>query len=112
MKPLSTGQMSEYQYYEFQTGDRQLNEKQMQELRACSTRGRITPTSFVNEYTFGNFKGDPDEWMEKYFDGFLYLANWGTHILHLALPARLLSETVAELLAAAESRRMSGRKSD
>jgi hypothetical protein len=34
--------MSEYQYYEFQTADRPLNEKQMQELRAYSTRARIT----------------------------------------------------------------------
>ena len=30
--------MSEYQYYEFQTADRRLSEKEMQELRACSTR--------------------------------------------------------------------------
>jgi hypothetical protein len=25
--------------------------------------------------------------MEKYFDGFLYLANWGTHEVILRLPA-------------------------
>jgi hypothetical protein len=43
-------------------------------LRAVSSRGEVTPTSFSNEYNFGNFKGDPGEWMEKYFDGFLYLA--------------------------------------
>lgn len=89
--------MSEYQYYEFQTADRRLNEKEMRELRAYSTRARITPTSFVNEYSFGNFKGNADAWMEKYFDGFLYLANWGTHILQLALPAKLLSATTARL---------------
>ena len=83
--------MSEYQYYEFQTADRRLSEKEMRELRAYSTRARITPTSFVNEYSFGNFKGNADAWMEKYFDGFLYLANWGTHVLQLALPVKLLS---------------------
>lgn len=82
--------MSEYQYYEFQAIDRPLTDKQMKELRSYSTRARITRTSFVNDYSWGNFKGNPDGWMEKYFDAFLYLANWGTHILKLRLPARLL----------------------
>ena len=104
--------MSEYQYYEFQTADRRLSEKEMLELRACSTRARITPTSFVNEYSFGNFKGNADAWMEKYFDGFLYLANWGTHILQLALPDKLLSATTARIYCAtdvASVREKSGR---
>jgi len=50
--------------------------------------------------------------MEKYFDGFLYLANWGTHILQLALPAKLLSATAARLYCAtdvASVREKSGR---
>jgi len=87
--------MSEYQYYEFQAVDRRLGEPEMQELRRYSSRARITPTSFVNEYSFGNFKGDQDLWMEKYFDAFLYLANWGTHILMVRVPTRLLSGKVA-----------------
>jgi len=88
--------LSEYQYYEFQAIDRPLTEKEMAELRLFSTRARITPTSFVNEYNWGNFKGNPDMWMEKYFDGFLYLANWGTHILKLKLPAVLLDPQIAQ----------------
>ena len=52
--------MSEYQYYEFQAIDRPLTEQEMRELRAYSTRARITPTSFVNDYSWGNFKGDED----------------------------------------------------
>lgn len=33
--------------------------------------------------------------MERYFDAFLYFANWGTHTLALAIPSRLLDmETV------------------
>ncbi len=82
--------MSEYQYYEFQAIDRPLTPEQMQEVRSYSTRARITRASFVNDYSWGSFKGDPDGWMEKYFDTFLYYANWGTHILKLRLPARLL----------------------
>src|SRR6266404_5665727 len=94
--------MSEYQYYEFQTVDRRLSEKEMQELRAYSTRARITPTSFVNEYSFGNFKGNPDAWMEKYFDAFLYVANWGTHELKLGLSSKLLSVETARLYCCGE----------
>ncbi len=87
--------MSEYQYYEFQAIDRPLTSKEMSELRSFSSRARITPTSFVNDYSWGSFKGDKDAWMEKYFDAFLYLANWGTHVLKLRLPARLLDPAVA-----------------
>ena len=89
--------MSEYQYYEFQAIDRPLTEKEMGELRSYSTRARITPTSFVNDYSWGRFKGDEDAWMEKYFDSFLYLANWGTHVFKLRLPSRLLDLKTAQL---------------
>lgn len=67
--------MSEYQYYEFQAIDRRLSTGEMAKLRSFSTRARITPTSFVNEYQWGDFKGDKDAWMERYFDAFLYFAN-------------------------------------
>jgi len=82
--------MSEYQYYEFQAIDRPLTEEQMETLRSYSTRARITCTSFTNEYHWGSFKGNADTWMEKYFDMFFYYANWGTHVLKLRLPVRLL----------------------
>jgi hypothetical protein len=88
--------MSEYQYYEFQAIDRPLTGKEMSELRSYSTRARITPTSFVNDYAWGSLKGNEDAWMEKYFDAFLYLANWGTHVLKLRLPSRLLDPAVAK----------------
>ena len=95
--------MSEYQYYEFQAVDRPLTGKEMRELRSYSTRARITPTSFVNDYAWGNFKGNADAWMEKYFDAFLYLANWGTHVLKLGLPSRLLDSKTANEYCAGES---------
>jgi hypothetical protein len=88
--------MGEYQYYEFQAIDRPLSEQEMRELRAYSTRATITPTRFVNHYEWGNFKGNPAVWMEKYFDAFLYLANWGTHELMLRLPHRVLDLAAAK----------------
>jgi hypothetical protein len=104
--------MSGYQYYEFQKVDGRLSEKETQELRAFSTRARITPGSFINEYHFGNFKGNADAWMEKYFDGFLYLANWGTREVQLAIPAGLLPLETSEQYCSsrvASSREKSGR---
>jgi hypothetical protein len=63
--------MSEYQYYEFTAVDKPLNEKDMQALRNLSLRAQITPSSFANEYNWGNFKGNPLKLVEKYFDAFL-----------------------------------------
>jgi hypothetical protein len=89
--------MSEYQYYEFQAIDRPLTAKEMAELRSYSTRARISSTSFINDYSWGGFKGDENAWMEKYFDAFVYLANWGTHVLKLRLPSSLLDLETASL---------------
>jgi len=82
--------MSEYQYYEFTAIDNPLNEKDMRALRNLSSRAQITPTSFVNEYHWGDLKGDPLKLVEKYFDAFLYVANWGTHWLMLKVPRQLV----------------------
>lgn len=87
--------MSEYQYYEFQAIDRPLTKEQMAELRAITSRATITPSRLVNVYHFGDFKGDPLTLMERYFDAFLYVANWGSHRLMLRLPKSLFAvETV------------------
>ncbi len=58
--------MSEYQYYEFLALDRPLTDKQRAELRSISTRAEITATRFVNEYQWGDLKGDPRTMMERY----------------------------------------------
>jgi hypothetical protein len=82
--------MSEYQYYEFQAVDRPLTAAEQQELRALSTRARITATTFVNSYEWGSFKGSPARLMERYFDLHLYLANWGSRCFCLRLPKKLV----------------------
>lgn len=78
--------MSEYQYYEFVAIDRPLTRDEMAELRHRSSRASITASSFVNEYNWGSLKGDPAEWMRRYFDAFVYTANWGSSRLALRLP--------------------------
>jgi len=85
--------VSEYQYYEFAALDHALDRRQQSELRAISTRALITPTGFVNTYEWGDLKADPRRLVERYFDAFLYLANWGTHRLMLRYRPRRWTRT-------------------
>ena len=87
--------VAEYQYYEFLAIDRPLDARQLAELRALSTRARISPSRFVNTYQWGDFRGDPRALMTQYFDAFLYTANWGARRLMLRLPSRLLDPSTA-----------------
>ena len=87
--------MSEYQYYEFLALDKPLTDRQRAELRKLSSRAEITATRFVNEYHYGDFRGSPGKLMERYFDAFCYLANWGTRRLMFRLPRALLDAEVA-----------------
>ncbi len=80
--------MSEYQYYEFLAVDHPLGKPEMDSLRRLSSRATITPASFVNTYNYGDFRSDPSILMAKYFDAFVYVANWGTRQLMFRLPRR------------------------
>jgi hypothetical protein len=87
--------MSEYQYYEFAAVDRPLDSRELAQVRALSTRAQITSTSFANTYHWGDFRGSPRAMVERYYDAFLYLANWGTRQLLLRFPTRLLGSDTA-----------------
>lgn len=78
--------MSEYQYYEFAAIDRPLTPTEMDELRAVSSRAAITPIGFSNHYEWGDLKANPDAWMRRYFDAFVYSAHWCSCRLSLRLP--------------------------
>jgi hypothetical protein len=88
--------LSEYQYYEFLAVDRPLDERAQAEVRSLSTRARITATSFVNEYHWGDFRGNPSRLVERHYDAHLYLANWGTRRVMLRLPRSQVDLDVAE----------------
>jgi len=88
--------VSEYQYYEFLALDRPLTDAEYNQVRALSTRAQINRTRFVNEYQWGDFRGNPSVLMDQYYDAHLYFANWGTRILMLRLPATLLDLKTAE----------------
>ncbi|MBZ9988832.1 hypothetical protein LB572_17170 [Mesorhizobium sp. BH1-1-5] len=95
--------MSEYQCYEFQAVDRPLSNADRQVLRGLSSRARITATSFTNFYEWGDFGGDPDELMARWFDLHLYFANWGSRRLMIKLPAKLVDrDRIGTFLAATD----------
>jgi hypothetical protein len=82
--------VSEYQYYDFKAIDHALTKTEMAALRDLSTRAVITSTSFTNHYEWGDLKADPLKLLEKHFDAFVYVANWGTREFHLRLPQELV----------------------
>jgi hypothetical protein len=96
--------VSEYQYYEFRALDRRLTAEQQQRLRSLSGRAEISATRFTNEYSFGDFRGDPGRLLEEYFDAYLYAANWGTRELAFRLPWALLDTQTAQRYCAEEHR--------
>lgn len=91
--------MSEYQYYEFLSIDRPLTSEEMEALRELSTRANITPVSFTNEYNWGDFKGNPDRLMQRYFDAHVYVANWMTAVFMVRLPIEALAKETADAMA-------------
>jgi hypothetical protein len=84
--------MSSYQYYEYIAVDRTLSKLEISELRAVSKEAQITPSSFVDEYIWGDFHGDPTKVLERYFDVFVYVANWGSYRIAFRLPANSFDE--------------------
>jgi hypothetical protein len=98
--------VSEYLYYEFRAVDRPLSHREIRELRALSTRAEITATSFVNTYEWGDFKGDPNILMEKYFDAFVHTANGYVFQFVLRLPQRALDTKDVPAYCVGESLRL------
>ncbi|MFJ8141134.1 hypothetical protein [Streptomyces sp. NPDC096013] len=94
--------MSEYQHYQFAV-DEPLTDRQLAEIRALTTRARLTRHSFVNTYGWGDFKGNARMLVETHYDAHLYFANWGTRRLILRWPAATLPPDTAQMYCAGDS---------
>jgi hypothetical protein len=107
LSPLAPRRLvSEYQYYDFRALDRPLTRNEMAALRAISTRATITATSFTNHYEWGDLKANPSKLLEKYFDAFVYVANWGTHEFHIRLPQGSVDYNLLKAVVPGESLRI------
>ena len=76
----------EYQYYEFQAIDRPLTKAEQDYVQSLSSRVRLTATSAVFTYSYGDFRGSPLSVLERCFDAMLYMANWGSYQLAFRFP--------------------------
>jgi len=89
--------MSEYQYYEWLALDRPLDAQQIKEVGALSSHmDTVSATQASVTYSWGDFKHDPLKILERYFDAFLYVANWGTRRLAFRFPKAAISARALE----------------
>lgn len=70
--------MSEYQYYEFCNINKPISSEVRTEMRAISSRTKVTSHGVSYTYNYGDFRGNPKEILVKYFDVFFYICNFGT----------------------------------
>jgi hypothetical protein len=88
--------MSEYQYYEWQTLDRPLTAAEQKAVNELSSHINVTSTQAIVTYNWGSFKHDPINVLAKYFDAYLYFANWGTRRLAFRFPKGLVDVPVID----------------
>ncbi len=81
---------------EWQTIDRPLTPEEQREVEQLSSHITVSSTGAWVDYSWGDFKHDPKEVLVRYFDAFLYLANWGSRQLMFRFPADLLDSEQIE----------------
>src|SRR5688572_20589734 len=88
--------MSEFQYIAFRAIDAPVSKKNLAYMRRQSTRAEITPRSFINEYHYGDFRGNAIEMLRRGYDIHLHYANFGVRSLFIRLPQGLPNSKVAK----------------
>ncbi|MCT7978282.1 hypothetical protein [Laspinema olomoucense] len=99
--------MSTYQYYEFQALDRPLTEKEQDYIHTLSSRVQLNRTQAIFLYNYGDFRGQPQQLLDKCFDIMLYTANWGSRQLMFRLPKSLINPVDLEPYQVADSIKIS-----
>jgi hypothetical protein len=84
--------MSEYQYHEWQAVDRVLTPEEQDAVNDLSSHIEVNPSRAVVTYHWSNCRHDPKQVLQKYFDAYFYLANWGSLRLMFRFPKGLLDE--------------------
>ncbi len=82
--------LDEHQYYEFQAIDQPLDDADRRALRIFSARARITRTSLTVHYDWGDFKGNPNKLMRRWFDLHVYVGYGSGRRLMIRVPKRLI----------------------
>jgi len=83
--------MSEFQYYEFYSIDKELTKRERNEVDKLSSRFSPTSRSVVYTYSYSDFKHDEKKVLLKYFDFFMYWSNWGIKRIMYKIPEELVN---------------------
>ena len=84
--------MSEHQVYEFKALDGSLSAKDKEYVRGLSSRAKVSSTSAYFVYNYGDFRGEPEEVLDRCFDVMVYFANYGVRTVMVRLPKDVISE--------------------
>lgn len=88
--------MSEFQVVAFRAVDLPVSDEKLAYMHAQSSRAKITPWSFDNEYYYGDFGGNAAEMLRRGYDLHLHYANFGTRTLMIRLPHGLPDPNAAK----------------
>src|SRR5437764_1076638 len=88
--------MSEHQCIAFRAIDRPVSQENLEYMRKQSSRAKVTPWSFDNEYHFGDFRGNTEEMLRRGYDLHLHYANYGIRTLLIRFPHGLPNASAAE----------------
>ena len=89
--------MSEYQYYEWQRLESPLTIAEQNAVDALSSHIEVSGMQASVSYNWGDFKHDPIRVLAKYFDAYLYFANWGSYELAFSFPKGLIDAAALEI---------------
>lgn len=77
--------MSEYQAYEFYAIGRSLSASEQEKVAALSSHISVASDRAFVEYHYSDFKHDPLQVLDRYFDFLVYSANWGYQLIAFRL---------------------------
>jgi hypothetical protein len=83
--------MGEYQYYEFQALDQALTSADKTYIKGLSSRVVLTAANAKFVYNYSDFRGEPEQVLDRCFDVMLYIANFGVRRLMFRLPKSLIN---------------------
>ncbi len=89
--------MSEYQYYEWQRLESPLMLAEQNAVDELSSHIEVSSMQASVSYNWGDFKHDPIQVLAKYFDAYLYFANWGSYDLAFSFPKGLIDAEALEV---------------
>lgn len=89
--------MSEFQYYEFYSVDRELTRVEREAVDQLSSRFSPTARRAVFTYSYSDFRHDPESILFSYFDFFFYVSSWGTKRIMFRLPDTLVDDKTLKM---------------